>query len=83
MAIVRIYHDTRRPGVCRSCGARIEWADLLSGHQMPFDVPLAASSAQADLFGDERVIEQVDTSLSPSHFETCRDANRWRRRAPR
>lgn len=74
-----LYQDSRGPGHCRSCGAAVEWAELTGGRRMPFDriVPV---SAQGPLFIGERVIEEVDTASSPSHFETCPDAKDWRKR---
>lgn len=73
-----LYQDSRTAGRCRSCGAAIEWAELTSGRRMPFNkiVPVVA---QSPLFIGARVIEEVNTTTSPVHFETCPDAKAWRR----
>jgi hypothetical protein len=74
-----LYQDSRAPGRCRSCGAAIEWAELTTGKRTPFNriVPLRANPV---LFAGARVIEEVDTASSPTHFESCPDAKEWRRR---
>jgi hypothetical protein len=74
-----IYQDSRGPGTCRSCGAAIEWAELTTGRRAPFDRILPVRE-QSPLFIGGRVIEELDTATSPTHFETCPDAADWRRR---
>lgn len=73
-----LYQDSRRPGTCRSCGANIEWAELTTGKRMPFN-RIVSLRVQSPLFIGQRVIEEVDTATSPTHFETCPDAKDWRR----
>jgi hypothetical protein len=81
MALLDIYQDSRGPGNCRSCGARVEWAELVkSGKRMPFDAPIVTVRTQGDILGGGRVVETVDTGVTASHFETCPDAPDWRRR---
>jgi hypothetical protein len=77
---ITIYAHTRAHGACRSCGAAIEWAELTTGRRMPFDriVPLYE---QSPLFIGGRVVLELDSESSPSHFQTCPDAKAWRRRA--
>ena len=80
MTRLAIYADSRGPGRCRSCGAAIEWAEVVaSGRRMPFDGRLApVESRQHPENG--RVVEIVDLDATTSHFATCPDAARWRRR---
>jgi len=80
MAILRIWQDSRRLGTCRSCGAPIEWAELITGSRMPFNAPITVLRSQDELLSGGRTIEDVDTAISVSHFATCRDAKDWRRR---
>lgn len=80
MPILQIYRDTRGRAVCRSCGAPIEWAELTTGAKMPFDEPIVAVRTHAAGGIGARVIEDVDTSVTLSHFATCPDAERWRRK---
>jgi hypothetical protein len=77
--ILRIYQDSKGAGTCRSCGARITWAELTSGKWHPFDGDIVTVRMQGT-FPDGRVIEDVDTSISSSHFATCPDAKKWRRK---
>ena len=78
MAEIAIYQDSRGKGRCRSCGAPVEWAETLKGKRMPFDGEIVAVRTQGSPIW-ERVIEYVDTTVTPSHFATCPDAKTWRR----
>jgi len=80
MAEIAIFQDSKGAGTCRSCGARIVWAETTQGKRMPFDRQPVAVSAHESLLGG-RMIEYVDTTVSPVHFQTCPDAKKWRRRA--
>lgn len=80
MSILRIYADSRGPGRCRSCGAAIEWAELESGKRMPFDPPVVPVRMQGNLVQGQRIIEDVDTTVTSPHWATCPDAEKWRRR---
>lgn len=74
---------------CRSCGASIEWVTLPSGKRMPVDVlPDDAGYVAIDWDDAGRhtavvlTEEQIAGYLAPlyvSHFQTCKDANDWRR----
>jgi len=77
MTDIGIYRDSRNAGVCRSCGARIEWAELTTGKRMPFDADIIVRSVHESPTG--RIIELVDMTRSKSHFATCPQANEWRR----
>ena len=35
--IVDIYQDSREKGICRACGAPIEWAEVRGGGRVPFE----------------------------------------------
>ena len=80
MAHIDIFQDSKGPGRCRTCGAGIEWAEIVkSGKRMPFDAPIVVVRTQGDVLGGGRVIETVDTTITRSHFETCPDADKHRR----
>lgn len=80
MSEIAIYADSRGGGVCRSCGAAIEWAELAgSGKRMPFEGAIVAVRSQANILTG-RLIEFVDTTITPTHFEKCPEAKQWRRR---
>jgi hypothetical protein len=77
--VLEIYADTRGKGRCRSCGAAIEWAEVVaSGRKMPFDAEIVPVSCRREP-ETHRLIEVVDLTVSPSHFASCPDAARWRR----
>ena len=77
MAPITVYQDSRSPGRCRSCGARIEWAIVTgSEKRMPLDVGATVLATAPSLL-DGRVVELVDGT----HFATCPDAKAWRRKA--
>lgn len=79
---------------CRSCAAPIRWAKTLGGKAIPLNAqpdpagnitlketgdpkaPLARVLAGADLF-DART---AGTELWMSHYATCPDSQKWRRR---
>lgn len=78
MAELQIYADSRGRSYCRSCNGSIEWAELVtSGKWIPFDDEIVAVRTEGSSLTD-RVIEYVDTSITPTHFETCPDAETWR-----
>ena len=77
--ILKIYQDSKGPGTCRSCAAPITWAELTSGKRMPFDGEIVVVRTQGSIL-DGRVIEEVDTDITPSHFQTCPQAKDWRKR---
>ena len=83
MPILKIYQDSKGRGTCRSCGAAIERAALVSGKRHPFDAPIVVGRSQGSILDDGRVIEEVDTTVSPTHFATCPQAVGWRRPARR
>lgn len=80
MAILRIYQDTRGRGRCRSCGAPVEWAELVTGKRMPFNPPIVVVRTQGSMLAGDRTIEEVDSTVTLSHFATCPQAKDWRRK---
>ena len=78
MSVMHIYQDSKGRGRCRSCGAPITWAELTSGKRHPFDGEIVAVKTQGSIL-EGRVIEHVETTITPSHFATCPDAKTWRR----
>lgn len=71
----------RRDGRCRGCGRPIVWAVLASGQPHPFDPPLKIVAEQDSLF-DDRILQVVDTRISPSHFTTCRAREHFTKARP-
>jgi len=71
---------------CRSCGARIRWVFTDKGHRMPLDPePDPTGNIVIREDGDAHVITKDDV-IPPqaerwiSHFATCPEAARHRRR---
>jgi len=56
-------------GYCRSCSAPIRWLLTAAGKYMPVD---ARTADETDVHFDHR--------KHTSHFATCSDPNRWRKR---
>lgn len=80
MAWIDIWADTKGSANCRSCGARISWAEVVkSGRKMPFDGDIVAVRT-AHHPETWRAIETVDTSVTKSHFATCKDSDQWRKK---
>jgi hypothetical protein len=77
---IEIFADSKGPGRCRSCGAAITWAETRRGKRMPFDGEIVPLRTQGSVLEGDRVIEVVDTDVTPSHFQTCPDAKQWRKR---
>jgi hypothetical protein len=66
---------TRRRGECRSCHQPVEWAEMtLTGRAMPFNAPIVLVEPVEVGTG------RVDMSKTTSHFATCPDAAKWRKR---
>ena len=64
---------------CRSCGAPIEWAHTAKGSRMPLDIE---SSRDANIIvegGIARIVKPGE-GVRTSHFATCPNADRHRRR---
>lgn len=84
MALLEIWHDSISPVTsCRSCGAPIEWAEMVkSGKRMPFDAKAPGIVAVSTKHDPEthRLIDVVDSTVSVSHFSTCEQADKWRRK---
>lgn len=74
---IAVYADSKGSGTCRSCGARITWAETTRGKRMPFD-ELLVLKTQGDLLGGERVVEIVDGDRN--HFASCPDGEKWSRK---
>jgi hypothetical protein len=77
---------------CRSCGAPIIWAHTQSEKRIPLDAepdPGGMITLTEDKWGRKRADFLKLTPLFPpppaderytSHFATCREATKWRRR---
>jgi hypothetical protein len=80
MALIRVWADTRGESVCQSCGAPIEFVEVVSsGKRMPFDSPIIV--VEHILIAEtQREIAVIDTKESPSHFGTCPQAQYWKGR---
>lgn len=79
MPILEVFDETRGRGECRSCHAPITWFELVnSGKRMPFDGDVVFVRTRTD--DDRRLVGAIDTSVNKSHFATCPQASKWRRR---
>ncbi len=80
MSEIHIYADSRGFGSCKSCQAKIEWAENTNTHRkIPFNdeiVPVRSYHEETT----HRLIEVVDSTVSISHFATCPQSKEWRRK---
>jgi hypothetical protein len=80
MPTIQIFQDPKGPGTCRSCGAAITWAETIRGKKIPLDGRDVVAVRTEGNPIRERVIELIDTGITKVHFETCPEAEKWRRR---
>lgn len=74
---------TSRAG-CKSCGADVLWVETRKGKRMPLD-PEENSAGNVVIEADGKAAvlppgAQYSGPRYASHFETCPDAQRWRRK---
>jgi hypothetical protein len=72
-----IFQDSLYTGRCRGCGRPIVWAETRTGAKHPFDGAPIPVTTQPDLFSG-RVLAEIDTAITPSHFATCPRAEAFR-----
>jgi hypothetical protein len=78
---LKAFDDTfGSPTACRTCGASIIWAELVSGKRHPFNAPrgerpVYLRTSQSD---DRRLLGHIEAA--DSHFATCPDAKSWSKR---
>ncbi len=78
MPLMHVLDDTRGRARCRSCRAEITWFELVSGKRHPFDgEPVYTRTYQDE---HRRLVGEIDTAVSSSHFATCPQAGDWRRK---
>ena len=58
---------------CRSCGAKIVWMKTKLGKTIPVDVVMGCKV-------DDTKETIFDPDLMTSHFATCPDAKKWRKK---
>lgn len=78
MALMKVLDDTKGHGTCKSCGSAIVWFELASGKRHPFDGEPVYVATEHD--AQDRLVGSVDMSATQSHFATCPDAAKWRRK---
>lgn len=62
--------DKIKTRICRSCGADIVWMKTVNGKSIPVDAETVHDSG-AELF---------DSNFHVSHFATCPDADKFRKK---
>jgi hypothetical protein len=78
--ILKIFADTKNTSRCKSdaCGATITWAQLAQGQQKKICFDGEVVALRSTIVGG-RVVEEIDTEINATHFETCPDADRFRK----
>lgn len=66
-----------RQGICRSCGAPVEWiTPIRTDHAVPFNPPIVFERQLFDATETETL--DVDLVRSVQHYVTCPAAKAWR-----
>jgi hypothetical protein len=66
--LIRLYEDSKQPGTCRGCGARLEWFETLNGKQMPMNAGAVPRKSEQDP-QSWRVVAFY--AAEDSHWNTC------------
>lgn len=84
MPELKAFDDSFGAGTCRTCGARIWWAELVSGKRHPFNAQSGGERplyirTEVDLarYGS-RLVAHIEASAS--HFATCKDSKDWKKK---
>ena len=79
MADIHIFSNTKYDAKCSSCKAPMTFAQHVVTHKrIPFNAPIVATRSYIDEQG--RAIEVVDSAVTTSHFASCPDAQKFRRK---
>lgn len=73
---------------CKSCHAKVFWARTDSGKTMPVDPPgrhpepniKSWRNAEGELRTGTEPPRGADVRMTTSHYATCPDADKWRKR---
>lgn len=74
--IVTVYTDTKGYALCSSCKAPIEWYETMNGKKMPVNRGAVYLRTGTDVVGDPT----ADIASSDTHWATCPDAAKWKRK---
>ena len=72
-----IFQDSPYAGRCRGCGQPIVWVETRTGAKHPLNGEPIPITTQPDLFSG-RVLMEIDTAITTSHFATCPRAEEFR-----
>jgi hypothetical protein len=72
MSLIRLKTDHVGAGVCRSCGADIDWLRTANDKPMPFDPPVRVQTVDG--------APMIDTTECKPHHATCPQGPSWKRR---
>jgi hypothetical protein len=78
--LIRLYEDSRSPGICRGCDAQIEWFETLRGAKMPMNAGAVPRKSENEA-GTRRVIAYF--AAEDSHFGSCPAAAQFSHKARR
>jgi hypothetical protein len=75
--LFRLFEDSHDVGVCRGCGAGIDWYETLRGRRMPMNAGAVPRKSEKDE-ATGRVVAFF--SADDSHWATCEKRDEFRRR---
>jgi hypothetical protein len=68
--LIRLFEDSKQSGICRGCGARMEWFETLTGKRMPMNA--GAVPRKSETHEETRRVVAF-FAADDSHFTTCPD----------
>ncbi len=75
--LIRLFEDSKQPGICRGCQAPIDWFETLRGKHMPMDTGAVPRKSENHP-ETKRVIAFF--AAADSHWATCSAREQFARR---
>jgi hypothetical protein len=74
--LIRLLEETRTPGICRGCDARLDWYQTLNDKAMPMNAGAVPRKSEHD--DQRRTVAYF--SADDSHWNSCPEMQRFKRR---
>jgi hypothetical protein len=77
--LIRLFEDSKAPGVCRGCEAPVEWYETVRSRRMPMNAG-AVPRRSENHSGTGRVVAFF--AASDAHWAICPQQELFKRRGP-
>jgi hypothetical protein len=77
--LIRLFEDSKAPGVCRGCEAAIEWYETLRSRRMPMNAGAVPRRSENDA-DSGRVVAFF--AAADAHWATCPQQELFKRQGP-